>query len=58
MTTPVINEILNDGITTEFVLPFDKLDSKFPEPKDERISFKEYINESFAAIFLEQLMKN
>jgi hypothetical protein len=50
MTTPVINELLRDGITTEFVLPFDKLDSKFPEPKDDRITFKEYINESFAAI--------
>lgn len=35
---------------TEFVLPFDKLDSKFPEPKDERITFKEYVNESFASI--------
>lgn len=50
MTTPVINELTNNGITTEFVLPFDKLDSKLPEPKDERITFKEYVNESFASI--------
>ena len=50
MTTPVINELTNDGITTEFVLPFNKLDSKFPEPNDERITFKEYVNESFASI--------
>lgn len=50
MTTPVINELTNNGITTEFVLPFDKLDSKFPEPNDERITFKEYVNESFASI--------
>ena len=50
MTTPMLNELTNDGITTEFVLPFDPIDLRLPKPKDKRIIFKEYVNESFASI--------
>lgn len=50
MTTPVLNELTKDGVTTEFVLPFDTIDSKLPKPKDKRIIFREYNNKNFAAI--------
>ena len=50
MTTPVINELKEDGVTTEFVMPGRYNASTLPKPKNQNLSVKKTESRTVLAI--------